>query len=397
MSNDLDVCRARKETKGANSIIHFNNAGASLMPQPVSQVLHEYLNAEEQYGGYETADKYSNALNSFYDSAAKLLNCSSSEIAYVENATRAWDLAFYSFKFQPGDRILASMAEYGSSVIAYLQQAKKFGVEVVYIPNDKYGQLNTEILLSLIDDRVKLISVTHIPSGGGLVNPVAEVGRIARAAGIPYLLDACQAVGQIHIDVDEIGCDILCGTGRKYLRGPRGTGFLYVRSTLIEQLEPPLLDQHAAELISPTEYIMRSDAKRFENWEQFCAGKVALGKAIDYSLSWGLPTIQKRIYALANYFRDQLSCIDGVTVTDEGIEKCGIVTFFLKDTDPSIIQSTMAPHKINVAISKGAGSMISFHQRGLDAVIRASVHYYNTEEEIDCFIEVLNAFIAAQK
>lgn len=395
MSNDFDVRRARKETIATKNIIHFNNAGASLMPQPVSQVLHEYLNNEEQFGGYETADKYVNSLNSFYDSTAKLLNCSNNEIAYIENATRAWDVAFYSFKFQPGDRILASMAEYGSSVIAYLQQAKKFGVEVVYIPNDEHGQLDTKILSNLIDDRVKLISVTHIPTGGGLVNPVAEVGKIAKSAGIPFLLDACQAVGQLHLDVDEIGCDILCGTGRKYLRGPRGTGFLYVRSTLIEKLEPPLLDQHAADLISPTEYKIRPDAKRFENWEQFCAGKVALGKAIEYSLSWGLPAIQKRIYALANYLRNKLSCIDNITVTDEGIEKCGIVTFFIKNIDPFIIQSTMASHKINVSVSKGAGSMISFHHRGLDAVIRSSVHYYNTEEEIDCFIEALNLLIKA--
>lgn len=389
MKNNFDVHRARKETLASENIVHFNNAGASLMPSPVSKVLHEYLYAEEKYGAYETADKYTHALNGFYDSAAKLLNCSSNEIAYVENATRAWDLAFYSFKFNAGDKILVSMAEYGSSVIAYLQQSKKLGVEIVYIPNDEYGQLDTQILSDLIDDRVKLISVTHIPTGGGLVNPVVEVGKIAKAAGIPFLLDACQAVGQLHLDVEKIGCDILCGTGRKYLRGPRGTGFLYVRNSLIEQLEPPLLDQHAAELISPTVYMIRSDAKRFENWEQFCAGKVALGQAIDYALSWGLPAIQHRIYALANYFREQLKCINGITVTDEGIEKCGIVTFFLAGTVPSIILSTMASHHINVAISKGAGSMVSFKDRGLEAVVRASVHYYNTEEEIDCFIDVL--------
>ncbi len=393
MSNNFDIRRARKETIGTNNIIHFNNAGSSLMPLPVSQALHDYLHAEEQFGGYETADKYISLLNGFYDSTAKLLNCSSNEIAYIENATRAWDMAFYAFKFQPGDRILASMAEYGSSVIAYLQQAKNFGVDVIYVPNDEQGQLDTKILANLIDKRVKLISIAHIPTGGGLVNPVMEIGKIAKGAGIPFLLDACQAVGQLHLDVEAIGCDILCGTGRKYLRGPRGTGFLYVRNTLIEKLEPPLLDQHAADLISPTEYRIRQDAKRFENWEQFCAGKVALGKAIEYSLSWGLPAIQKRIYSLADNLRGKLSSIVGVTVTDEGVEQCGIVTFLAKNKDPFTIQATMASHQINVSVSKGAGSLISFSDRNIDAVVRSSVHYYNTEEEIDCFIEVLESLM----
>jgi len=395
MSNVFDIDRARQETIATSELIHFNNAGASLIPTPVSKALHDYLNAEENFGGYETADKHADSLNSFYDAAAKLLNCSSNEIAYVENATRAWDLAFYSFKFQPGDKILTSMAEYGSSVIAYIQQAKRYGVEIVFIPNDEQGQMDTKILVELIDERVKLISVTHIPTGGGLVNPVHEIGRIANAAGIPYLLDSCQAIGQIALDVEAIGCDILCGTGRKYLRGPRGTGLLYVRNSLIDKLEPPFLDQHAATLISSTEYIIRKDAKRFENWEQYCAGKFALGKAIEYSLSWGLPAIQQRIYTLANNLRKKLADIKGVKLTDEGVEKCGIVTFVPSSLDPFRVQRTMASHKINISVSTGSGSLVSFQSRGLNAVIRSSVHYYNTEEEIDRFVQVLALLIMA--
>jgi selenocysteine lyase/cysteine desulfurase len=302
-------------------------------------------------------------------------------------------MAFYSFKFKPGDKILASMADYGSNVIAYLQQSKKMGVEVVYIPNDKHGQLDTQALFAAIDDRVKLISITHVPSGGGLVNPAAAIGKIAKQANIPYLLDSCQDVGQLHIDVEAIGCDMLCATGRKYLRGPRGTGFLYVRKILIEKLEPPFLDQHSAELTSPDEYIVRTDAKRFETWEQNYAGKAALGTAIDYALSWGLPAIQKRVSLLANTLRNKLSEIKGITVTDEGSEKCGIVTFMSSDMDAYEIKSKLLSNKINVSISDGAGSLISFHDRNLSAVIRPSVHYYNTDEEIDVFINILNKII----
>ena len=217
MVNPFDIKRAREETAACSDLIHFNNAGASLMPTPVSKALHEYLRKEEQIGGYETEALYAESLNGIYSSAAKLLNCSAGEIAYVESATRAWDMAFYSFKFNPGDKILTTFAEYGSNVVAYLQQAKRFGVEIVFVPNDEFGQIDVNALSNMIDEKVKLISITHIPTGGGLVNPAEAVGKIANAAGIPYILDSCQSVGHMPIDVAEIGCDVLCITGRKYL------------------------------------------------------------------------------------------------------------------------------------------------------------------------------------
>lgn len=359
------------------------------MPIPVSDALHSYLRSEEKIGGYETEALYDDSLSNIYRSSAKLLNCSPHEIAFVENATRAWDLAFYSFKFNPGDKILTTLAEYGSNVVAYLQQAKRFGVELIFVPNDEFGQIDTKALIDLIDDKVKLITTTHIPTGGGLVNPAAEIGKIAKAAGIPFILDSCQSVGQIPINVDEIGCDVLCITGRKYLRGPRGTGLLYVRKGLIESLEPPLLDQHAAELITPTEYKIRTDAKRFENWEQYCAGKYALSIAIDYALSWGLESIQERIYNLADLLRSKLSQINSLQLTDEGIEKCGIVTFVSLNAAPITIKKLMADHKINVSTSKDSGSLVSFSNRGLTEVVRASVHYFNTEDEINYFTDIL--------
>ena len=395
MLDTFDTKRAREETAGCIDLIHFNNAGSSLMPTPVSKALHEYLNKEEQIGGYETEALYSESLNSIYSSAAKLLNCSANEIAFVENATRAWDMAFYSFKFKLGDKILTTIAEYGSNVVAYLQQAKRFGVEILFVPNDGFGQIDVNALSNMIDEKVKLISITHIPTGGGLVNPAKAVGSIANAAGIPYILDSCQSVGQMPIDVEDIGCDVLCITGRKYLRGPRGTGLLYVRSSLLNQLEPPILDQHAAELISPTEYLIRPDSKRFENWEQYCAGKYALGIAIDYALSWGLDAIQNRIYPLADNLRQKLSLVDGIHATDEGVEKCGIITFTADQLEPTAIKQALSKQRVNVSTSKGSGSLVSFQDRGLEEVVRASVHYFNTDEEIDYFVDVLKKVIAS--
>ena len=394
MKNEFDINRARAETRYCGEVVHFNNAGASLMPAPVANTLHEYLSREERLGGYETAEEQREALDNFYRATGKLLNCRPDEIAFVENATRAWDMAFYSFKFSPGDKILTTIAEYGSNVVAYNQQANRYGVELVFVPNDQFGQIDIQALENLVDERVKLISISHIPTGGGLVNPAQAVGRIAKAAHIPYLLDACQSAGQLPLDVAAIGCDILAGTGRKYLRGPRGTGFLYVRKDLIEQLEPPLLDQHAATLISATGYKIRPDAKRFENWEQYLAGKAALGVAVDYALSYGLEAIQARVYHLSAKLRDKLRDIAGVEITDEGLEQCGLVTFTAAQLSPTAIKQHLREYRINVSTSSGSGNLVSFQQRGLTEVVRASLHYYNTAEEIDYFVETLRAILS---
>lgn len=394
MEKAIDITRARKDTPACEDVVHFNNAGASLMPLPVSEAIYSYLKNETEKGGYETEELYASSLNRIYSSAATLLNCSEEEIAFAESATRAWQLAFYSFSFKPGDRILTTYAEYGSNVVAYIQQSKRFGVDVQFVPNDQFDQIDVNALANLIDDRVKLISITHIPTGGGLVNPAKSVGKIAREAGIPYILDSCQSVGQIPIDVEEIGCDVLCITGRKFLRGPRGTGLLYVRKELIEKLEPPLLDQRSAQLLSPMNYAIRPDAKRFESWEGFCAGKYGLSIAIDYALQWGLASIQKRIYTLARRMRSYLSLIDGVEVTDQGREQCGIVTFRSRTIPAGVIQRQLSANRINVSISGGSGSLVSFSARGLDEVVRASLHYFNTEMEIDYFIDTLKKIVA---
>ncbi|MDF1792608.1 MAG: aminotransferase class V-fold PLP-dependent enzyme [Thalassobaculaceae bacterium] len=382
-SGTIDVDRARAETRGCESIVHLNHAGSSLMPIPVADALIGWQREEEFRGGYETADRHQGKLENFYDATARLLNCHRDEVAFIENATRAWDMAFYALDLGPGDRILTTESEYGSNMIAYLHRARRTGCEVAIVPNDVFGQIDVEALERMIDARVKLISISHVPTGGGLVNPAAAVGAVARRHGVPYLLDACQSVGQIPLDVQAIGCDFLSATGRKYLRGPRGTGFLYVRGDWIGRLDPPLLDQHAAELINEREYVMRADARRFENWECHFAGKAALGVAIDYALGWGLEEIRDRVQPLAQDLRDRLAAIDGVEVLDEGAEKCGIVTFRKAGEDPEAIKRRLKARGIHVSVSGDSGARVGYDRRGIATAVRASVHYISLEREID--------------
>ncbi len=393
MSNfvTIDVARARRETPGCEHVLHFNNAGARLMPQPVLDAVIGHLRLEARIGGYEAADRQQEAVERVYDAAAQLLGCSRDEIAVIENATRAWDMAFYSLPLGPGDRILTAQAEYASNYIAYLQVARKTGVSVEAVPDDESGQLSVEALRAMLDERVKLIAVTHVPTNGGLVNPAVAIGRVAREAGIPYLLDACQSVGQMPINVEEIGCDMLSTTGRKYLRGPRGTGLLYVRRGFLDRLEPPFLDLHAATWTERDRFEIRPDARRFENWETYYAGKVGLGVAIDYALGWGLDTIQQRVFALADELRTQLAALPGVTLRDQGTVQCGIVTFTVEGVAPEAIQEQMAEQNINVTVSSRESTRLDMEARGLTDVMRASVHYYNTEEEIERFCSALTA------
>ncbi|MBO0794279.1 MAG: aminotransferase class V-fold PLP-dependent enzyme [Ktedonobacteraceae bacterium] len=381
----LNVEKARQETPGCTNVLHFNNAGSSLPSQPVLDTTIAYLQLEAQIGGYEAAERSHEQIEHTYDAAAQLVSCTRDEIALIENATRAWDMAFYSIPFKRGDRILTAMSEYVSNYIAYLQIARKTGAVVEPIPDDQYGQVSIEALRHMIDERVKLISITHVPTSGGLVNPVAEIGKVAREAGILYLVDACQSVGQMPINVNEIGCDMLSTTGRKYLRGPRGTGFLYVRKEVIERLEPPMLDLHAATWVARDRYEIRSDARRFENWEKNYAGIIGLGQAIDYALEWDLHTIWRRIKDLAYQLRTRLSPLPGVIVHDRGITQCGIVTFTVEGKDPETIKQLLAEQKIHVTVARVSSTRLDMENRGLTSIVRASVHYYNTEDEVERF------------
>ena len=381
----IDVHRARADTPACADVLHFNNAGSSLMPEPVLRAVTGFLELEARIGGYEAAETGAASWERTYDAIGRLLCCSREEVAVIENATRAWDMAFYSVPLGKGDRVLTARAEYVSNYLAMLQVQRKTGATVEVVPSDDSGQLDVDALRRMMDGRVKLIAVTHVPTNGGLVNPVEEIGRVAREHGVLYLVDACQSAGQMPLDVTAIGCDMLSATGRKFLRGPRGTGFLYVRKGILGTLEPPFVDLHAATWTTPGGYQWRDDARRFENWETYYAGKVGLGVAVEYALAIGLEAIRDRTFALAAVLRERLERIPGVKLRDLGRLKCGIVTFTMEGHDAVVVRDTLRARRINVSASFVEYARLDMEPRGLERMVRASVHYYNTEEEIERF------------
>ena len=298
-------------------------------------------------------------------------------------------MAFYAFPFAPGDRILTSVAEYASNYIAFLQTARRTGAVVEVVPDDETGQLDVSALEARLDTSVKLIAITHVPTQGGLVQPVAEIGRLARAAGVPFLLDACQSVGQMPIDVEALCVDVLSATSRKFLRGPRGVGFLYVRREWIERLEPPFLDLRAATWTHADRYAIRADARRFESWESNVAGRLGLGAAVDYALDLGLDAIEARVVALADELRTHLDALPGVSVRDRGRRRCGIVTAEVSGHSPLDLVTALDQRGVYLSASPPESSLLDMRGRGLPGLLRAGVHYYNTRDELERYVETL--------
>ncbi|MBT3533806.1 MAG: aminotransferase class V-fold PLP-dependent enzyme, partial [Rhodospirillaceae bacterium] len=330
----LDVEKLRAETPGTANGIHLLAAGSALMPQPVIDAVINHTNLEARLGGYEAHNQMADSLDNVYDIVAAHIGANRREIALMENATVAWCHAFYALPLKPGARILTCEAEYAANYVAFLQRAKRDNLVIDVVPSDAGGAVDPEALEAMIDDRVGLIAMTWIPTNGGLVNPAAEVGRIARKYHIPYLLDACQAVGQMPVDVEALGCDFLSATGRKFLRGPRGSGFLYVARKWLETLEPAMIDHFAAPWVARDRYQLRDDARRFESWENSYALRAGLGVAMEYSMALGMEDIQERTWGLAAACRDMLAELPGARIRDVGAQHCAIVSFTIAGLEP---------------------------------------------------------------
>ncbi len=388
-SDGMNIADLRALTPGCRHRNHLNNAGAALLSTPTIAAMTHHLQLEAQIGGYEAAEAAADQIDDTYRALGELVGASAHEIALFDNSTHAWNAAFYSVPLDAGDRILTGHSEYGSNVLAYLQVSQRTGAEVVVVPDDETGQIDLDALAGLVDERTKLVGLSWVPTAGGLVNPAAEVGRIAREADALFLLDATQAVGQFPIDVQSLGCDMLTGTGRKFLRGPRGTGFLYAGPRAIDRLEPFVAEIRSARWAGGRSFTWADGAQRFETWENSYVNIVGLGAAVRQALDIGLPEIRSRSSELGAQLRDGLAATDRVTVHDLGAERCAIVTAKVTGIDSTAVADALAAQRINVSTTVAEHNQ--FDTRDVHPLIRLSPHYYNTEDEIDQAIDAVAA------
>lgn len=387
----MNTEKIRQDIRGlSDGKIFLNNAGSSLMPSIVVDSMKEYLELEEQIGGYETANRKADILEKFYDEAAELINAKPSNIAFATSATEAYAKALSSIMFEEDDVIITTADDYISNQITFISLQKKLKVNIIRTKNLSDNELDLEDLENLIKKyNPKLIAVTHIPTNSGLIQNVEGVGRLCKQYDVLYLVDACQSVGQLAVDVEKIGCDFLSATGRKFMRGPRGTGFLYVSDKVLEQnYAPLLLDMRGADWTEFNNYELFKTAKRFESWEISYASLMGFTKALQYANNIGLHAIEHYNRGLSERLRENLRN-SGFNVWDWGENLSSIVTFSGPDGDLEKIQHVLKEHNVFFSVTHKNSALIDFARKNINCIVRLSPHYFNTVEEIDVVSNVL--------
>ncbi|GAB4045468.1 aminotransferase class V-fold PLP-dependent enzyme [Spirosoma litoris] len=389
----FDLLSLRTDTPGTQHVVHVNNAGAALMPKPVIDAITQHIALEAEIGGYEAAEIRKATIQEFYASTADLLNTTANHIAATASATDAYAKALSSIPFQRGDVVLTTTNDYVSNQIAFLSLKKRFGIEIVRVEDEPTGGVSVADMAEKIRTlRPRLVAVTHVPTNSGLVQSVEAIGEICQEYDVLYLVDACQSVGQLPVDVTQIHCDFLTATCRKFLRGPRGVGFLYVSDkVLMANMAPLFVDLHGASWESADSYQLEPTAKRFEDWEFPYALVLGAAEANRYALSVGIDAIAERNAQLCTILRKKLSQLPGVRLYDEGEQLSSIITLFSETKSAAELKSALLARRINTSISPYDAAILDFGRKGmLTATLRISPHYYNTEDEMNTFVDALN-------
>jgi cysteine desulfurase / selenocysteine lyase len=388
----LDIDRLRADTPGCQHVVHFNNAGSSLPPRPVVDRVVEHVQLEARIGGYEAKALVDDELTALRPSLERLLGAAPESVAATVSDTAGWTKALWGLVgggwFDRGGRVLVDRTAYNSHYLSLLQLRDRFGITIEQVASLEDGSIDVGDLDRLLDGAVVLVSATHVGTHRGLVNPVADVGERTRRARVPFFLDACQSTGQLPVDVSAIGCDVATGTGRKFLRGPRGTGFVYVRAEWAERMSPPGIDGVSAEWLDGDRFVLADGARRFEEFEISGAGLLGLGVAVEYALALGIDEIAVRVGELAEELRARLVA-EGADVHDGGSQRCGIVTFTLDGVTPTEIQAAARRVGVNVSVTDAPWARLDMESRGLTAAVRASVHYFNIVDEVERLVEIV--------
>lgn len=387
----MNIEQIRQDTPYCQDKIFVNSAGSSLQPSVVLEAVKNYLHKEAQFGGYKVADTQEAEIATFYEAVAQLINTQSSNIAFAHDATDAYLKALSAIPFQKGDLVITSQDDYSSNQIQFLSLQKRFGISIQRIQTLPNGDLDINHFQELIAKQTpKLVAITHVPTNSGLIQQVEAIGAICHKREILYLVDACQSVGQLVVDVQKIKCDFLSATGRKFLRGPRGTGFLYVSDrALAKGLTPLFIDGGGAVWTKENEYQVLPTARRFQTWEKPYALMMGLTTAIQYATTIGLANIEAYNQQLMQKLRTNLAAIPNIKIFDKGAKTCNLLTFRKEGKSAPTIQQVLDKHGVFHGLSTKEWGVIDYGEKGVDWTIRLSPHYFNTLTEMDRLAEII--------
>lgn len=377
----MNLQALRDATPGWGDSLHLNHAGASLMSAASLNAVRDHLELEGRLGAMDAADAVAPQLLRLREDAAQLLNAGTDEVAFLGSGSAAFGAVWAALPaLKSGDRILVARQEWGGNLANYGRAAERAGARVEVLPSLPDGRIDLDAAAALLDDRVRWLSLTWLPANGGLIHDAAALGRLARASGVPYFIDAGQAVGQLPVDVQALGCDVLKSAGRKHLRGPRGTALLYVRRSFMPQLEPSWVDVQSAPWASG----LRMDARRFESAEQPVALWLGLQSAVALALELGVDVIAARVQQLAAQLRMRLAELPGMTLRDESAgPRSGLVSFTVDAIPAPEVKARLARQGIRVGANGVAYTPLDMQARGLDGIVRVSLSYLNDEADLE--------------
>jgi selenocysteine lyase/cysteine desulfurase len=393
---DPRLARWRDDTPGIDMRVHLNNAGAAFQPRSVAEAVTNHLRRETEIGGYEAADEAAERVRASYEYIARTVGAAAHNIAVVESATTAIAQALTVFDFERDDVIVTTQNDYISNQLMYLSLAQRAGVRIERAAELPSGGVDPDSVRRLVrDPRCRLVALTWIPTNSGLIQSAEAVGEVCEAAGVPYLVDACQAVAQLPVNVAQLRCDFLAATGRKFLRGPRGVGFLYVSDRALERGAFPLyVDMRGGDWTGVDTFRIAKGARRFEHWERSYALLLGLGEAARYALEAG-ELDGTRARALAARLRAMLRNIPGVTVLDRGTSLGAIVTIQMEGRDAEIVKKQLYDSRVNTSSIERNDAVIDMDAKRASTALRLSPHYYNTEQELEVAVAALKDVLGA--
>lgn len=374
--------------------IKFNSAGSSSLDSYILTKMFDYFSLENKLGGYEAFEVEKKKIERFYLNVAKLINCRATEVSFSFSSTLAWNQVFNSIPLSKKENIVIFENEYSSNHISILKRKNAFN-DLRIVKTNKYGSIDFEDLEKKIDLKTKVLHVTHIASQCGNEFPIDAIGKVLKRKNPNsiYFIDACQSAGQKEINVKKLRCDILVASGRKYLMGPRGTAFLYVKSSLKKKLQSSILDMTSTRIKYTDNLVMNKNYRFLETFEHSPALKLGFSLAIRNTLNIGVKNINKRLIKLSKYLRLKLNENNKIYFYENANFLSGINTIDFKGYSNNEVFNYLKKNKIYANLTTSNVSYLYFKKIKKKELLRVSFNYYNTKNEIDKFAILVNNYV----